>query len=53
MVSMVDTNVWKILNVNFINPNISCDVKLGISTFQKRSTAITNYFYKVPGQNEW
>lgn len=53
MVSVVHKKVWKIVKVNFINPNISCDVTLGISDFQKSNTTITSYFYKVPGQNEW
>lgn len=50
---MVDKKVWKRVKVTFINPNISCDVTLGIYTFQKSSNTITNYFYKVPGQKEW
>lgn len=46
MVSIVDRQVWKRVKVNFVNPNISCDVTLGIYTFQKSSTTIMNYFYK-------
>lgn len=40
---MLDKKVWKRVKVTFINPNISCDVTLGISTFQKSSNTITKF----------